>query len=123
MVNVQFDVALSGPIFSPGIDETIKRVIVDETLNKVDERIERSSKARRSKGRILVTNPKNRVTRRRQDLTLEATTTLIGRRNTGRSWVRKHLGSPGYGKGIIGAMLPRVLRKTARRLAEEMGGA
>ena len=129
-------VNVSGPLFSKKIDHVIKSAIVAEALMKVEERIKRPG---RKAGRRL-----NRLTSRINGLTLTVDSTVrakgsrrqsfptFGRgagrrvnpdfnpRATGKAWMRKHVGSGDYGKGIIGQMLPRVLRKTTARIVGEL---
>lgn len=121
MASKDIEVALNGPLFSQNVGAVVQNAIVAEALTKVEERMERSARVRVSKGRRLVGNPRNRISQRLQGPTLEIASTLIPPRTRGTAWVRKHLGTPGYGKGIIGAMLPNVLRKLGRRIAEELG--
>lgn len=114
-----YGVTATGPFFTKLITPTVKAAIVEETLNKVDERMARSAAATRSKGHVLVANPRNRVTRSRADLTWQASSTLLSLRRKGTSWIEKHVGSR-YGKGIIPAMLPVVIRKTADRIIGDL---
>ena len=104
-MSVDITVKLTGPLFSKSVDAVVKRAIVEEALDKVDERMERSARGR-GEGR-----KRNTVTRERRDLVLSVNSTLIRPRTTGRAWTSKNM-------GIIKAMTPRVLRKVAQRAAE-----
>jgi hypothetical protein len=129
-------VTIRGPLFSKKIDQVVKDAIVAESLLKIQERVERPGRRLGRKN--------NRLSSRRNALVLDVASTLrdpsvtrqripsfgSGRgrrpnpqfnpRSRGTAWVRKHVGGGQYGKGIIGAMAPAVLRKTAQRIIGEL---
>lgn len=119
-MSVKFDVRQSGRFFTANMSQTVERAVQEEVLRKVAERLERSAKTRRSKGRVLVGQARNTVTVASRELEVSATSTLKAPRNKGTSWSRKHLGGPPFGKGIVGAMIPNVARKTANRIVQEL---
>jgi hypothetical protein len=119
-MSVNLDVKITGRFFSADMKRTVEKAVEAEVMRKVGERLERSARTRRSKGRNLVGQAKNTVTVRAGTMEVEATSTLIKPRTKGTSWVRKHQGSPGFGKGIIGSMVPHVARKTAQRITQEL---
>lgn len=137
------NVTIRGPLFDKKIEGVIYAAIVEESLQKIAERIERPLKGAPGRGKGQGRKV-NRITSRYGRLTLTASSTLrdpavrrqsipsFGRgagrrpnpafnpRSVGTSWVQKHIGSAGYGKGIIGSMAPSVLRKTAARIIGEL---
>ena len=120
-MGVSLDVKLSGPLFTKNVSKAVEDAILAEVIVKVDERLERSARTIKSKGRPLIGQQRNTVTRSKRELEITATSTLINPRNKGTSWVKKHLGASGYGKGIIGAMVPNVVRAAGKRIAGDLG--
>lgn len=117
-MSLRAEVIIRGPLFTADEKRVIELAVASETLGKIEQRLERSARARASKGRKLIANPKNTMTTRQSYMTLEAATTTRSYRNSGVSWLRKHIGAPPYSQGMVGAMLPAVLRKTGQRIAE-----
>lgn len=103
-------VTLKGGLFSKGIPPVVERALKEEALAKVRERINRPYRGKRL-GRA-----RNIVTPTEQELTLREDSTLIPPRTKGTSWQRKNV-------AIVKSMAPRVMKKAAQRIAEEMGGA
>lgn len=102
-------VRLSGGLFGGSIPKHVQNALVQEALLKVDERISRPYAGKR-KGRA-----NNTVTAKREELALVEASTLRWPRTSGATWTRKNV-------AIIRSMAPRVMRKAAQRIAEEMGG-
>ena len=104
---------VKGPLFSQRIDETTKRVIVEEVLDNIDERVTRIPRSP-NLGR-----KNNTIESRRQDrepeVALGITSTLNWPRTRGTAWLR-------YNVGAIKKLAPNVIRKAGKRLAEELGG-
>lgn len=120
-MGVRLDVKIDGPLFTKDVSKVVEQAVLDEVMRKVDERMERSARTTKSKGRTLIGQQRNTVTRRTGDLEFVATSTLNNPRNKGTSWVKKHIGAAGYGKGILGSMIPHVARKAAKRIAGDLG--
>lgn len=104
-------VNLKGPLFTKKIDDVVKKAIVEETLQKVDQRLGRKG-AQGSGGKGLGVK-RNIVDRKLTGLELTVDTTKIRPRTKGTSWQKKNV-------AIAKAMIPRVVRKTALRIASEL---
>lgn len=119
-MSVKLDVKISGAFFNADMKRAVEEAVNAEVIRKVEERLQRSARTRRSKGRVLVGQAKNTVTITSSAMEIEAVSTLNAPRTKGTSWTRKHIGGPPFGKGIIGAMVPNVARKTANRIVQEL---
>lgn len=110
---IEVTATVRGPLFTQRIDETTKRVMVEEVLDKVNERVTRVPRSPKA-GR-----KNNTIEARRQDreaeVALGITSTLNWPRTKGAAWLR-------YNIGAIKKIAPNVIRKAGRRLAEELGG-
>lgn len=110
-MNINATVTLKGPLFEKKIDDVVKKAIIEETLQKVNERMGR--KGPQGSGGKGLGVKRNIVDRKLTGLELKVDTTKIRPRTKGTSWQRKNV-------SIIKAMVPRVVRKTAQRIASEL---
>lgn len=110
-MNLSIDVAIRGNLVSKKVDDVVKKAIVEETLQKINERLGRKG-AEGSGGKGLGVK-RNIVSRQLTGTVLTADTTKVWPRTRGTSWQRKNI-------AIIKAMAPRVLRKTADRIVSEL---
>lgn len=125
MPSLDVAVTLRGPLFSKNIPKVVRDAIADEAIEKVGARMERGGRGQGAKV--------NRITRRRNGLTMDVRSTLrdpnsiaqripsFGRgatrrpnprfnpRSKGTAWTRKNMAA-------ARSMLPFVLRKTAKRI-------
>lgn len=108
--SIDLNVTISGPLFSKRIDPVVKRAIVEEALEKIEERMVRSA---RSGGVNALGRRRNVVTQRRQNLDLHIESTLRNPRQTGRAWGDKNM-------AIIKAMTRNVLNKATQRIVGEL---
>jgi len=112
-------VKVNGGLFQKNIPETVRRAMVGEAIEKIDQRLMRKG-ARGSGGKGLGVQ-RNIVSHEMRPAQMQTTisTTVGGKehwpRTKGTSWQRKNI-------AITKAMAPRVLRKAANRIVEEMGG-
>lgn len=120
-MGVSMNVKISGPLFDKDIRKAVEDAVFDEVMQKVEERMERSARTTRSKGRTLIGQQRNTVRTSSDGLQFVATSTLNNPRNKGTSWVKKHIGAAGFGKGILGSMIPHVARKAGKRIAGDLG--
>ena len=104
-MNLTVAVNLKGPMFTKKIDDVVKKAIVEETLKKIDERVQRQGKGLGAR--------RNVIDRKLTGLELTVDTTKIRPRTKGTAWQRKNV-------SIIKAMAPRVARKTALRIVGEL---
>lgn len=102
-------VTLRGGLFSKNIPRVVEEAIVGEILTKVEERTRRGGRGLGAQRNVIGHE-------RLQPLSLITTSTLNWPRTRGTAWQRKNI-------GIVRAMAPRVGRRAAERIAEEMGGA
>lgn len=138
-MSTTLNVSIRGPLFEKNLTATVQAAIISETLDRISQELDKKAANKKRLGR-----KNNRVTNRREALVLTSTSTLrdpsirrqripsfgrgAGRRKNpdfnprvkGTTWVKKNIGQPPYGKGVIGSMLPRVLRKTAERIVGEL---
>lgn len=105
-MSIDVSVTLKGGLFGKNIPSIVEKQLVSEVLTKVEERTRRQGRGLGAK--------RNTVGHDRNGLVLNIDTTFNHPRRTGASWQRKNI-------GIIKAMAPRVMRKAAARIAEEMG--
>jgi hypothetical protein len=110
-LNLSIDVTIKGGLVSKKVDAVVKKAIVEETLQKISERLGRKG-AQGSGGKGLGVK-RNIVDRQLSDISLEVDTTKIWPRTKGTSWNRENV-------AIVKAMAPRVLRKTAARIVDEL---
>ena len=110
-MSLTLDVTIKGPLLTKKIDAVVKKAIVEETLQKISERLGRKG-AQGSGGKGLGVK-RNIVDRQLSDIELTVDTTKIWPRTKGTSWNRKNV-------AIIKSMAPRVLRKTAARIVSEL---
>lgn len=111
--SVDMSVTIKGPLFSERIDATVKRAMVEEVLDKVDERVTRVPKSPK-RGRANNTVEAHRADQG-TDQQLEIDSTLNWPRTVGRSWLQ-------YNTNAIKKLAPNVIRKAGRRIAQELGG-
>lgn len=105
-MNIGMSVKLSGGLFTKDFERIARKQIDHELLTKFEERVKRGGRGVGAK--------RNKVTGDRGSFyELVMTSTLKPPRTKGTSWQRKNL-------GIIRAMTPRVVRKTAQRISEEL---
>lgn len=102
-------VTLRGGLFSKNIPRVVEQQIVAEIITKVEERTARGGRGLGAKRNIIGQE-------RAQPLSLAVSSTLNWPRTRGTAWQRKNI-------AIVKAMAPRVGRKAAERIAEELGGA
>lgn len=110
-MNITANVTVKGPMFTKRIDSVVKQAIIEETLKKVDERMGRKG-VQGSGGKGLGVR-RNIVSRKLTGLELTVDSTTIAPRTRGTAWQKKNV-------RIIKAMVPRVVRKTALRIASEL---
>lgn len=113
-MSLNIDVTVRGPLFEKKVDETVRRAIAEEGLDKIAERLTR--KGAQGSGGKGVGVKRNAVTqqRRASELTVDTLSTRVFPRTRGTSWLKKN-------SGIARAMAPRVLRKVAQRIVGELG--
>jgi hypothetical protein len=104
-MSLTVNVTLKGPLFTEVITDVVERSIIDQSLHKFEPRLARGGKG--------IGARRNTITQDRQGLTLEATSTLRPPRTKGKAWLRKN-------EGVVRGMAPRVLRATAKRIAEQL---
>lgn len=104
---MDINVRLRGGIFTKNIPKVVEDAIVSEILRKVDERTQRQ-------GRGLGARNNSIMSEARSPLALAVSSTRNYPRTRGTAWQRKNI-------GIVRAMAPRVGKKAALRIAEEMG--
>lgn len=108
-VPLAVSVTLSGPFFTKKINSVVRNAIVTETMKKIEKRLRRKGRKLGRKrnpigpGELTLGN----------DVTLVMTSTTNWPRTKGTAWKNKNV-------AIIKAMAPRVLRKTAKRIAGEL---
>ena len=102
---IDVHVSLRGGMFTKDIPSVVVKQLRHEVSQKVEERTARGG---RGMGAM-----RNEVSHRRDRLDVEAVSTLHRPRLTGKAWQRKNI-------GIVKSMGPRVLRKAAERIAQEM---
>jgi len=110
---IDVKVTLRGGLFGKDIPRIVQKQLVREVIVKVDERMGR--KGPQGSGGSGIGVKRNTVSRQPDGLQLTVSSTLNRPRVKGTAWQRKNI-------GIIKAMAPRVVRKAAERIAEEMGG-
>lgn len=102
------EVTVRGPMFRKNIDEMVKKALVAEVIDKVEQRMRRQGKGLGAQ--------RNQVTQQmRGELELLVESTRIWPRTKGTRWTRKNI-------GIVKAMAPRVMQKAATRIVEDLGG-
>jgi hypothetical protein len=114
-VSMNVNVTLRGPLFTKKIDATVKKVILEEGIERIGkEIIDKTERLKRSrkKGLGAKRNPVDRDTR---GLTMTVTS-QVGKwpRMSGGKWTYKNI-------GIIKGMAPRVMNKIAQRIVSELG--
>lgn len=97
---------LSGPLFTKNLTKVVENAIIDETIEKLGVRMERGGKGLGVRS--------NRITRKRNGLTMDVMSTRIFPRTRGTAWTRKNM-------AIAKSMGRNVLRKTAQRICGELG--
>lgn len=110
-MNVLVDIEVRGPLVTKRVDKIVQDAIVQESLNKVRERLTRYG-PKGSGGKGLGVQ-RNVVTTDTEGLTLEETSTLRWPRTKGTKKAQKDV-------GIVRSMLPRVLNKVAERIVNEL---
>lgn len=105
MSAIDVSVTLKGPLFTKKIDDVVKRQLVAEVLTKVEERTRRQGKGLGAR--------RNTISHERDGLELNVESTRNWPRTKGTSWQKKNI-------GIVKAMAPRVMRKAAQRITEEL---
>ena len=110
-MNLSLDVTIKGPLVTKKVDKVVKDAIVAESLEKIRDRLTRKG-AQGSGGKGLGVK-RNIITNAFRGLELEVDSTRIYPRTRGTAWLRKNT-------AIVKAMAPRVLRKTAARIVDEL---
>ena len=105
MTQIQVSVTLKGPLFSKKIDQVVKAAMIEETLEKIGQRMERGGKGLGAK--------RNIISRQTAALEMGVQSTRHFPRTRGTAWTQKNV-------AIVKAMAPRVLRKAALRIAGEL---
>jgi hypothetical protein len=110
------NVTVRGPLFSKKIDAVVKAAMIDECMRKIQVRLDRPPpKKLLGMRRNPVRTKLSAALGNDSVLTFEHVESRFhSPRRTGSSWTRKNV-------GIIKAMAPRVLRKAAKRITEELG--
>lgn len=103
---IDVNVTLKGGLFEKDIPRVVKKQIMHEVLGKLEERTKRQGKGLGAQ--------RNHISHERRGLELIVRSTLINPRVKGTAWVRKNV-------GIVRGMAPRLVNKTAQRIAEELG--
>lgn len=106
-------VTVKGPLFNKKISDVVENAIIEEALNKIEDRLSRKG-AQGSGGRGLGVQ-RNEITNARTRLELRVFSSRKFPRTKGTAWQRKNV-------AIVRAMAPRVLRSVAKRTASELGG-
>lgn len=113
---LDISVKVNGGIFEKNIPAVVRTVMYEEALLKINERLLR--KGRFGSGGKGIGVQRNTITDERRrgsgDMELLIRSTRIAPRVSGAAWQKKNI-------GIVKAMAPRVLRKSADRIVEEMG--
>ena len=114
-VSMNVNVTLRGPLFTKKIDNTVKKVILDEGIERIGkEIIDKTERLKRKKvgGMGAKRNP---IDRRTTGLAMTVTSS-VGKwpRMSGGKWTYKNI-------GIIKGMAPRVMNKIAQRIISELG--
>lgn len=110
-MNLNAIVTVKGPLFSKKIKGVVEAAIIEESIDKIRERLTRKG-AQGSGGKGIGVR-RNTVTSRKQGMEAEIESTLIKPRTKGTAYVRKNM-------GIAKAMTPRVVRAVAKRVVEEL---
>lgn len=106
-------VSVNGGIFKRDIRRTARQAVYEEALQKIDQRLmRRGIYGSGGKGRGVRRNIVEHA--RDDDLAIEVSSTLRWPRTKGTTWTKKNV-------AIVKAMAPRVLRKAADRIVQEMG--
>lgn len=106
MATVALGVSLRGGLFTKDILRLIQKQIDHEMLRKIEERVNRGGKGLGAR--------RNKISGARQGFgRLTMTSTRKYPRTKGTSWQRKNI-------AIIKSMGPRIARKTAQRIVEEL---
>ena len=103
-------VTLRGPLFTKRIDKVVEQQILDQAMPKFEKRVRRKG---RKIGRKRNPIGPGKLTRG-GGVTLVMESSLNNPRTTGRAWTRKNVAA-------VKAMAPRVLRKLAKGLTQELG--
>lgn len=107
-------VTVKGPLFSEKVDAVIKAAVIEEVLDKVEERVLRSPSRRASLGRRNNTiGTMREESGDTQELTIDST--RVWPRTKGGAWFR-------YNARAIRKLAPNVIRKATRRIVEDLGG-
>ena len=123
---MEVKVTLRGPLFTKKIDKVVQDAIIAHTMKKIDERVTRVVKRKKkgTLGRRRNPIPAGKLNRQPPtfgvgvlqfggNVSLTFKSTTIWPRTTGRSWQDKNI-------AIIKSMAPRVMRKTAKKIAAEL---
>lgn len=105
-MNLDVSVTYRGALFGADVPRIVQKQIEHEVLRAVEERTRRQGKGRAAK--------RNVITHERERMALTIESTLKNPRTTGKAWQRKNI-------SIIKSMVPRVTRKAAERIAQELG--
>lgn len=103
-------VTVRGPLFEKKIDRVVEKAIISEAMDKFETRVRRKG---RKIGRKRNPIGEGKLTKGRNEVTLELETSLHSPRTTGKSWQRKNIAA-------VNAMKGRVLRKVAKRIVGEL---
>ena len=109
-MTIEIDVKLNGKLFQGKVRPDVEAAIAEEALAKIGERLTRRG-TQGSGGRGLGVK-RNIVTKEEHELELQIGSTRNFPRTTGVKWAVKNV-------GIVKSMAPRVIRKTAARIAVE----
>lgn len=105
-MNLYVHVTYRGALFGAEVPRIVQKQLQHEVLSAIEERTRRQGRG--------VAARRNLITHERERMELMVESTLKSPRTTGRAWQRKNV-------AIIKAMAPRVLRKAAERIAQELG--
>lgn len=111
---IDVTVKLKGKLAIEGVaDRIVQKQIQHELIGAIGDRLTR--KGSKGSGGTGLGVRRNTITRAPDRFnTVELRSTAVFPRTKGTAWKRKNM-------GIVKAMAPRVLNKTARRIEEEMG--
>ena len=101
-------IRVSGPLFEGDVGGRIRRSTYEEALDKLATRMMRGGRGLGVRRNVLSRTDAG-------PLTVDITSTRIWPRTKGTAWTRKNVRT-------ARAMLPRVLRSTAQKIAQELGG-
>lgn len=108
-VAMNISVTVKGGLFRQAARAVVEQQVLTEVLSKVEERTARGGRGIGAQ-RNTIRHDHNGA------LELTVSSTRVWPRTRGTAWQRKNM-------SVIRAMAPRVARKAAQRIAEELGGA